>query len=89
MKIYSGSKVMNLDPNTAMIRHSDNPNLSLWYHDNYKGLPVQTAQGPLITEYAGRLYRVVRALDRIPHLPCIPNAEPLSGMVSRRGPWAG
>ncbi|MCG9060184.1 inovirus Gp2 family protein [Laribacter hongkongensis] len=50
-----------------MIRHPDNPNLSLWYHDNYKGLPVQTAQGPLITEYARRLYRVVQeALDRHP-----------------------
>lgn len=44
-----------------MTRHTENSNLSLFYHPSYKGLPVQTTKGPLVEEYLERLRQVIAA----------------------------
>lgn len=48
-----------------MKRHQQNPNLSLFDAPYYRvGYPVQTQQGPLVTEYLDRLWQVIhQALD--------------------------
>ena len=42
-----------------MIRHPVNNNLHLFYESKYRGLPVQTIKGPLITEYLDLLYKTI------------------------------
>jgi len=43
-----------------MTKHSSNLNLTLHESDNYRGLLVYTAKGPLIQEYLERLYQVIQ-----------------------------
>ena len=43
-----------------MIRHSSNPNLTLYYDNFFRDLPIMVHEGPCILEYLERLYKVVR-----------------------------
>lgn len=52
-----------------MIRHSDNPNLHLYWKDTFEGLPVMSEKGPFILEYLAATKRTIeRALDHYPRV---------------------
>ena len=42
-----------------MTRHTDNPNLNIYYDSTYLGLPVMVEKGPFIWEYLDRLYQTM------------------------------
>jgi len=48
-----------------MIRHPNNTNLTLHYHSDYQGLPVQTERGPLVRDYLERLHLTMNKDPRV------------------------